>query len=119
MSLDTYTKARKMLDYFDWPEGLLVPEVHTRARPGSYRLVKEYLYLPENKASLAILQAHYWKIIGERYDYRHRHFRRTERLNLYDKADECIADFHSLDLDTLLVNTGEWIMNREQENENG
>ncbi len=124
MPLKTFTtpETLKMLEYFGWPERTSLrsfpddtPPHLERHRPGSF----EHINCLEDDTALAILEKHMWKIIGGKYDYRHRHFRRTERLNLYDKADECIADFHSLDLDTLLVETGTWIMNREQEKENG
>ncbi len=116
MSLETYTtpEARKMLEYFGWPE-------HFQLKTG-----KEITYFGPvvtcESHALAILQAHMWGIIGERFDYEfeNRRIKYQTPLGLVlfpmgYSGGRRTRGFCAPDLDTLLVKTCTWIM----ENENG
>lgn len=145
MSLDTYTtpEALKMLDYFGWPEGI-GPTIITcggeDGKPWQRFWCNFFNSTPSEKEkaskTLAILQAHCWKIIKDRYDYSHDDYAAKESITLCAKNgdDEILVHFcnidddfeidETIDLDTLLENTCTWIMNRELnavcgENENG
>ncbi len=118
MPLDTYTKALKMLEYFGWPEELVATPTNNPKR-FTWRNERGCVGLLTAHA-LAILQAHMWSIIGDRYDYdfnrEHIHGKLCFRLDLLDKGTVHIVwDDGNADLDTLLVETCEWIKNREQE----
>jgi len=132
MSLKTFTtlKALKMLKYFGWPEW----EEHRLVFNG--KEWERYFWDEETKGwalshiifgdepheVLAILQAHCWKIIRERYDYAHSATGQVHKIELYTKHRSVHQewDISGYDLNTLLENTCTWIMNRElKENENG
>ena len=122
MLLDTYTtpEALKMLDYFGWPEDFEKCFCTPSWSCGAFvTRGLEYVHTFTQNHALAILQAHLWKIIGERYDYVHECKDNKEAIVIHYVHE----DGHKLavrftcedneDLDTLLVNTCTWIMEKE------
>ncbi len=120
MTLETFTtsEARKMLDYFGWPEELLhYTGLNIVALKGSSG--------KKINAILAILRDHLWSIIGERFDCEYWKFKAGEKLARHGISLTELDATHSYDaayygrapdLDTLLVKTCTWIMEKEKEN---
>ncbi len=127
MTLETFTtpEAIKMLDYFGWPEGVKYVDRLQNGNGTWHRLLIHGKL--HGKATLASIRDHLWSIIGERFDYLHhkrtfegevRHNVELHTIGEYDwqRDDHVVVVISRYDLDTLLVKTCTWIMEKEKEN---